>query len=121
MAATWPLRLLPGLVARLRLATMQCASTVTQFHFSVPMSVQFNRCINAKDVAKKTFLKGKEINAAVVQWVEESLQVKLAFMSVSAQGKGREELFLPPPPPEYNVDWQYFVRAGTPAIHHNIA
>ena len=33
----------------------------------------------------------------------------------------RENQVLTPRPPNYNVDWQYFVPAETPTIHHNIA
>ena len=76
MAATWPLRLLPGLVAQLRLATMQCASTAV----------------------------GGSIIASKISF----------YISIRARKRKGGSILAPPL-------WQYFVRAGTPAIHHNIA
>jgi hypothetical protein len=58
---------------------------------------------------------------AVLQWTEEILQVKREQEQVVTHAQVGASHSQSPPPPTCNVDWQYFVRAETLSIHHNIA
>ena len=86
---------------------------------SLSFIVGNKKALQSKHISRhcKRSKKGKETNTSIVLWIEELLPVKVSCRMILYKVEAQHLAYSDPFPPDCNVDWQYFVRAGTLHTH----